>query len=78
LPGICSFNTDETVLAHLNGGGMALKKHDIQASFACYRCHTFVDGGKSDISDEYVELAHRQGVERTQMIWLQHGFIVVL
>jgi hypothetical protein len=77
LPGICSFNPEETVLAHLNGGGMAIKKHDLHGAFACFRCHQVLDGAKSAFSRDYIELAHRQGVERTQQYWLEHGFIVV-
>jgi hypothetical protein len=77
LPGICSFNPEETVLAHLNGGGMATKKHDFQGAFACFRCHQVLDGAKSTFSRDYIELAHRHGVERTQQYWLENGFISI-
>jgi len=76
LIGICNRDDSTTVLAHLGGGGMGMKKHDIFGSFCCSSCHDAIDGrtkyfgSKSDL-----ELAHRQGVERTQQIWLDQGLI---
>jgi hypothetical protein len=71
LPGICNFDNSTTVLAHLNGGGMGMKKHDMFASFACCACHEKVD------TDRKYELYHRQGVERTQQFWLENGYIEI-
>lgn len=78
LPGICNFNPETTVLAHLNGGGMAIKKDDIQASFACSRCHDEIDRRTRMLNKDFVELEHRRGVERTQEIWLEMGLITVI
>jgi hypothetical protein len=79
LPGICNFMNETTVLAHLNGGGAALKKDDVQGAFACFECHREADGATRRIKDrDYVELAFRQGVERTQQYWLHNGFIKIL
>jgi len=77
LPG-CSYNPETVVLAHLNGGGMGAKKSDFQGAFACHQCHLILDGGKTELSKDAIELAHRQGVERTQQYWLENGFIGVL
>ena len=41
----CSHNPETVVFAHLNGGGMGLKKNDIAGAFACYDCHVFLDYG---------------------------------
>jgi hypothetical protein len=71
LPGICNFDNSTTVLAHLNGGGMGMKKSDLFGAFACSSCHAKVDSSK-----EY-ELDHRQGVERTQKFWLDNGYIEI-
>jgi hypothetical protein len=78
LPGVCNCNPETTVLAHLNGAGMGLKKHNMQGSFCCSSCHGALDGQiPTDFTKEYLELAHRQGVERTQMYWLERGYIQV-
>lgn len=78
LPGICNWNPTTTVLAHLSGGGMGAKKPDHQAAYCCSSCHDVIDGRvKSLFSKEYLELAHRQGVERTQMILFEKGLLVV-
>lgn len=78
LPGICSGNDEETILAHLNGGGMGMKKNDIHASFCCASCHNVLDGRVPTMYDrDTLELAHRQGVERTQDIWIKSGLLNV-
>lgn len=77
LPGVCNWDRETTVLAHLNGGGMALKKSDLQASFCCHKCHDEIDRRTMKYSRDFVELAHRQGVERTQEWWLENGFISI-
>lgn len=78
LMGICNFNPETTVLAHLGGGGMGAKKPDIQAAFCCSSCHDALDGRANYLIDkDTLELAHRQGVERTQDIWLREGLIKI-
>lgn len=76
LAGVCNFNPETTVLAHLNGGGMGLKKLDIHGSFSCSNCHDVVDGRVKTLYDrQAIELAHRQGNERTIDIWVAEGLI---
>jgi hypothetical protein len=75
LPGICNFNKETTVLAHLNGGGMGMKKSDIQGAFCCSSCHDEVDRRTSKLPKELVELEHRRGVERTQDYWVKNGLL---
>ncbi|MCK4621282.1 MAG: DUF1364 domain-containing protein [Desulfuromonadales bacterium] len=78
IVGICNFNPETTVLAHLGGGGMGRKKHDIHGAFCCSSCHSAIDGAiKTGFTKEYLELAHHQGVERTQDMWLEDGLITV-
>lgn len=77
LPGICNFDASTTVLAHLNGGGMGAKKSCLQGAFCCAKCHDEVDRRTRKLDRDYVELAFRQGVERTQEYWLQNGFILI-
>ena len=78
LPGICNFNPETTVLAHLNGGGMGTKKNDLFGAFCCSSCHDECDRRTMKMGKDYVELAFRQGVERTQLYWLQIGYIKII
>ncbi len=75
LPGVCNRNPETVVLAHLGGGGMGMKKKDIHASFCCSSCHDEVDRRTWVFEKDYTELAHRQGVERTQNYWIENGMV---
>lgn len=81
IPGVCNFNPETTVLAHLNGGGMGTKKSDIHSAFTCSSCHDVLDGRVSvkseGLTKVVIELLHRQGVERTQQLWLDEGLIKI-
>jgi len=47
LPGICSFNPDETVLAHVRRGGVAgagQKPPNLVGIHCCAPCHDALDG----------------------------------
>ena len=48
LPGVCTFNPEQTVWAHANGlssgKGGGLKSPDPLGTYACYSCHMVVDG----------------------------------
>ena len=46
IPGVCSFNPEETVLAHIRRGGvggMGSKPADIIGVHSCARCHDVLD-----------------------------------
>ena len=75
IPGVCNRNPETVVLAHLGGGGMALKKRDIHGAFCCSACHDEIDRRTRKTDKDYAELAHRQGVERTQDYWLSIGLV---
>lgn len=75
VPGVCNFNPETVVLAHLNGGGMGIKKSDLQGAFCCSSCHDEVDRRTRIYDSANAELMHRQGVERTQEYWLKNGLI---
>ncbi len=76
IPGVCNFDAGTVVLAHLNGAGMGIKNDDLFAAFACSACHDAIDGRKPTqwTRDELVSW-HKDGVFRTQKIWLQEGMI---
>jgi len=69
-------NNETVVLAHLNGAGLALKKNDLHASFACANCHDTLDGRKpTNYDKDWLEQIHLRGVIKTQEIWIEKGLI---
>ena len=78
LESICNHNPETVVLAHLNGGGMGIKKSDLQGAFCCSSCHDEIDRRTRITDRAYAELAHRQGVERTQEYWLKTELIKIV
>ena len=79
LPGICNFNPSTTVLCHLNGAGMAIKHDDLHAAFGCSNCHAAVDGrALHNYSADQIRLMFLEAIIRTQIWWLQHGYIHIL
>lgn len=77
IPGVCSFNPEETVLAHDGGAGIATKSNDIHSAYSCYQCHLVVDGAKSVWSYDQVRVMFYDGMVRTQLILIEKGLISV-
>lgn len=78
LYGVCNFNPETVVLCHLGGGGMGAKSHDIHGAYGCSSCHDAIDGRVSTIySRESLQLAHHEGVIRTQLLILEQGLIKI-
>ena len=76
IPGICSFNPETTVLAHLNGGGIARKNHDFLGAYCCYDCHQAIDGHRrTQYTNEQIDMYFYQGIFRTQQILFNEGLI---
>jgi hypothetical protein len=76
IPGYCNFDESTTVLAHLNGGGMGIKRSDLHGAFACSSCHDVLDRRvDSDYDYEHLKLWHFEGMVRTQEYWLKEGLI---
>lgn len=79
IPGICNGDAETTVLAHLNGGGMGMKRPDTSAAWACSSCHDAVDGRSSMngviYSDDEIMLMFHEGVIRTQEQLISEGKI---
>jgi ferredoxin len=78
VQGVCNHNPETTVLAHLNGGGMAAKHYDIHGAYACSDCHTWLDGGyvKTSTRNER-DLHHLEAVIRTQTAMINDGVLVI-
>jgi hypothetical protein len=73
LPGICSSDRSETVLAHVRLAGLSgtgLKCPDLLGAWACYRCHDVTEKRKADDS---VQRAFLEGVIRTQAALIKEG-----
>ena len=77
IPGVCNFNPETVVLAHLGGAGMGLKRNEVHGAFCCSSCHDEIDGRTidSEFTRRDLKLMHHQGVERTQDIWIEEGLI---
>lgn len=76
VPNICNGDHDTVVLAHLNGSGFGTKSDDIHGAYACFTCHTWLDGGYAKTHNrDYRDLLHLEAVIRTQKIMLEKGLI---
>lgn len=75
IPGVCSYDPAETVLAHLYPAGrsMGQKSPDWCATFACAHCHAAIDQHKLPHMQE-LEFAFR-GMARTWQRWIELGLI---
>ena len=70
LSGICNFNSETVVLAHIRVvgvSGMGMKSPDLVGAWACSACHDELDGRthKSGMSRDELRLAHFEGMART-------------
>lgn len=80
IPGICNFNPETVVLAHLpdESHGMSRKSDDISACFSCSSCHDLLDGrGGPQIGKSEKEWYMRRAQTRTLRKWLEMGLITV-
>ena len=78
VPNVCNGNNETVVLAHLNGGGIGAKYHDIHGAYCCIACHTWLDGGYAKHTPREIrDLYHLQGMVRTQQILIKKGLINV-
>lgn len=75
LPGVCNRDPATVVLAHLSGGGMGAKRHDLHAAICCSACHDEVDRRTRLLDANDVARWHLEAVIRTQVIWLDEGLL---
>lgn len=79
IPGICSGDTETTVLAHYSMPGLSgrgFKSPDLIGAWCCDSCHAAVDGRtKTDIPRDTLRLWFAEGVMRTQVRLLESGLI---
>jgi len=78
LPGICNFNPETTIPAHVgSGGGMGSKVSDIHMAYCCSSCHDEIDRRTRLMDAEKAELYAWHGVQRTQEILMNKGLLIV-
>jgi len=71
IPGICNFNDETTVAAHIgSGAGMGRKVSDLEIAYCCSSCHDVLDGRVRDKHHSYDDLLIMgyQGAARTREI----------
>jgi len=85
LPGVCSFNPQQTVWAHANGHaagkGMHLKSPDALGTYACYPCHMVIDGhlpAPQGMTRQDVLMAFHEGHQRSFIKLLDKGLVECL
>jgi len=75
LVGICNFNSETTILAHIGfDSGWATKCSDNIAVFACSNCHAEIDnqGRRAHAADKL------RALEETQQILIDKGLLTFL
>lgn len=80
IVGVCSYNPESTVLAHLpdESKGMGKKADDISAVFACYNCHQAID--RREYNREFEESREwylRRAMVRTWRRLIEMGIVVI-
>ena len=74
IEGVCNFNPETTVLAHLNGSGGGMKAKDLHGAWSCSKYRSCVDGAvKTKYSKDERDLFLLQGVIRTQIALISEG-----
>lgn len=82
-PGVCNFDDETTIYAHLGGGGMGTKRADIFGAYCCSSCHDLADSripvkvGGHCYTPEQIENYFNEGIFRTQQILLDKGLIKI-
>lgn len=77
VAGICNYNNETTVLAHVNveGGAIGTKTDDFSAVFACSACHAWLD---QYLGDEEERLFYtRRALVRTWRVWIDEGKVKI-
>lgn len=77
IHGVCNYNPETTVLAHLNGAGVGRKHHDLFGAWCCSDCHDYCDGrtmpgAPADLRRQYLI----EGILRTQQALIDDGKII--
>ena len=77
LPGVCTHDDGETVLAHVRLAGITgtgQKAPDLLGAWACSECHRVTEQEKAD---DHIQRLFYEGVMRTQNALIRLGIIKV-
>ena len=77
IPGVCNFNPETTVPAHLDGGGVGTKRLDFFIAYCCSACHYVLHHGHPSFTRGELLTMHYEGVFRTQEIMYEKGLIPI-
>ena len=79
LPGVCNFDPETTVLAHINRvgiSGVGQKPPDVCGVFACSACHDVIDRRAKSLLDAFERDTYLfEGHLRTLAYWDKEGLI---
>mgnify|MGYP003660716239 FL=1 len=79
IPGVCNFNTETTVLAHVRRGnpGMGKKPPDICGVLACSDCHDAIDhrNNMGAYTPAAMDTMILDGLCRTLTIWTDENLL---
>ncbi len=80
IPGVCNFNSETVVLAHIRlagVSGMGMKSPDLIGAWCCSACHDEIDGrtNRSGLTRDELRLAHYDGMVRTIVQLEKEGLI---
>lgn len=76
LPGICNGNSETVVLAHYRMAGLCgtgMKPADLFGAWCCSSCHDEIDRRTRLTDAGDANVAHLEGVIRTQAVLLSEG-----
>lgn len=78
IPGVCNWNKETVVFAHLNGAGVAMKDSDLFGCYSCSNCHSYIDYGYAKTLDRtHRDILHLQAMVRTQRKLMEKGLVVL-
>ncbi len=79
LAGICNYNSDTVVFAHIRlHTGAGKKASDLLGAYCCSSCHDEADRRTRRIANaDSVKVAFFEGVFRTQQILLDEGLVTL-
>ena len=78
LPGVCNYNSETVVFAHIGGAGMALKQPDSEGAYCCSACHDVLDRRvKCHWPTLEIILFHHEGAMRTRKILIDKGLLIL-
>lgn len=79
FPNCCNSNPETVVFAHINGGGLGIKRPDTEGAYCCSDCHDVLDMRRrlQGIDYDTIKLYHHEGAMRTRKILIEKGLIKI-